>query len=169
VAELSSDEDDDDDMGEPDEDFNAPYVSKPKKPAKDKAKDKVKDRDRGKEEEEPEKDSAEDDETPATLQDVESIKLSRHKLALWCHEPFFEKTVVGGLALGVGWGWGPRSLKPPILPNRLLRARVPWQESGHTGRHVSAGQDSGGQRRQQGAQKELLRHFPFSSLIAVLP
>ena len=35
----------------------------------------------------------------ATFEQLESIRISRHKLERWCHEPFLAKTVVGASAL----------------------------------------------------------------------
>eukprot|EP00051_Salpingoeca_urceolata_P003730 m.60127 g.60127 ORF g.60127 m.60127 type:complete len:556 (+) comp13056_c0_seq1:115-1782(+) len=52
---------------------------------------------------EDEEDEDPEDREPAQLADIETIRLSRHKLQLWCHAPFFKKTVVGCFArVGLG-------------------------------------------------------------------
>mmetsp|Transcript_20384 Transcript_20384/g.60889 ORF Transcript_20384/g.60889 Transcript_20384/m.60889 type:complete len:567 (-) Transcript_20384:8-1708(-) len=43
----------------------------------------------------PEEDEEEEDAAEATLDEIQQIRLSRHKLEKWCHEPFFDDLVEG--------------------------------------------------------------------------
>jgi RNA polymerase-associated protein RTF1 len=45
----------------------------------------------------------EEDAAEATLDEIQQIRLSRHKLEKWCHEPFFDELVEGCFVrIGIG-------------------------------------------------------------------
>eukprot|EP00054_Salpingoeca_dolichothecata_P027526 m.202541 g.202541 ORF g.202541 m.202541 type:complete len:924 (-) comp25984_c1_seq9:87-2858(-) len=55
--------------------------------------------------EEEDYDKSDEEKEVANRDDLETVRLSRHRLAGWCHEPFFESVVVGCyVRVGIGQG-----------------------------------------------------------------
>ncbi|EDQ85260.1 uncharacterized protein MONBRDRAFT_34337 [Monosiga brevicollis MX1] len=80
----------------------------------------------------------EEDYIEATFEELESIRVSRHKLFTWAHEPFFEKTVLGlvvRVSIGVNHTTNVETYRMGIIES-VERGRVYSLEKTKTDLHI---------------------------------